>query len=218
MYPTIKLSGLALALALSLGCASSWAQSDSKLTSEFSGWAGSTQNAQALVNGLRNDSSITLTSKPTPGTGDTTGTTSSFTPNTNKLGNGEVRIALSLAKAELAQMGITQPTPAQISAALNGGMISSPTGTVSTQGVLGMRASGMGWGEVAKSLGVKVGGLMRSDKADKAQDGKSKTSDKGDHMTGHDNKGDHGSSGSQGGGSSGSHGGGGGGGGHGGGK
>jgi len=202
-----------LALALSLGCASSWAQSDSKLTSEFAGWAGSNQNAQALVTGLRNDSSITLTATAgtTSGTGGTTAATTSFTPTTGKLGNGEVRIALSLARAELTQMGITNPTPGQISAALNGGMITSPTGTVSTQGVLGMRESGMGWGEIAKSLGVKVGGLMRSDQADKAQDNKSKASDRGDNKASN-GKGDHGSSGNHGGGG-GNHGGGGGGGG-----
>ena len=201
MQRSFKLSNLALVIAMSLGSASGWTQTQSKLTSEFAGWAGSTQNAQALVTGLRNDSTITLTSTPASNSG-TTATSASFTPATGTLGNGEVRIALSLAKADLSKMGIANPTPDQISAALNGGTITSSTGTVSTQGVLGMRASGMGWGNIAKSLGVKVGGLMRSDKADKAdktQDAKGTEPHKTDSKSNHD-KGGNGGGGKGGGG------------------
>ncbi|RDS82006.1 hypothetical protein [Dyella psychrodurans] len=133
----------------------------SRLTNEFTGLAGSTTNAQALVDGLRNGSPITLTS--TSSTGATTTTT--FTPDTGKLGYGNVRIALSLAQASLAQQGITAPTSAELAAALNGGTLVLANGTtVSLQGVLAARAAGEGWGQISNKLGFKLGELMRSPK------------------------------------------------------
>ena len=147
---------------------------EARLVSSFSDWAGSDANARSLVTGLRQGSEITLTtSAPTPtpsggGTGTativTTGT--AFTPPTRPMGYGNVRIALSLAREQLAQSGITEPTPAQIQAALMGPAPTPATGTGSnatvTQfpGVLQMRADGMGWGQIANSMGVKLGQVM----------------------------------------------------------
>src|SRR6185312_1250957 len=50
-----------------------------------------------------------------------TTTTTTFTPDTGKMGYGNVKIALSLAEASLAKAGITDPTAAEVAAALNGG-------------------------------------------------------------------------------------------------
>ncbi|WP_230473362.1 hypothetical protein [Dyella choica] len=137
-------------------------QETSRLTNEFTPLAGSTSNAQALVNGLHNGSTVTLTS--TSPTGAITTTT--FTPDTGKLGYGNVRIALSLAEASLAKQGITDPTSAELAAALNGGKLVLADGnTVSLHGVLASRAAGEGWGEVAKGLGFRLGDVMRSPKA-----------------------------------------------------
>jgi hypothetical protein len=68
-----------------------------------------------------------------------------------------------LAKASLADQGIHNPTPEQIKAALNGGTITTKSGEqVKLDGVLKMRASGMGWGEIAHKLGFKLGELTIS--------------------------------------------------------
>lgn len=145
----------------------------SKLIAQYSQWAGSKENAKALVQGLSTGSSVTLTAGAGTGTG--TGTnaasTTTFTPATSKLGVGEVNIALSLAKASLAQQGITNPTPVQLSAALNGGVVTSSTSTVSLVGVLAQRQSGSGWGEIAHALGVKLGAVVSASKTDKSKAG-----------------------------------------------
>ena len=137
-----------------------------KLASTYSTFAGSDANAAALVNGLRTGKSITLTSgSGTTGTA-TTGSTT-FTPATSKLGYGNVNKALALAKAELTQLGITNPTPAQLQAALNGGTVTTSTGTKTLPGILQMRADGQGWGAIAKSRGFKLGEVVSASKTDK---------------------------------------------------
>ena len=92
------------------------------------------------------------------------GASTTFTPPTRPMGYGNVRIALLLAREQLAQAGITQPTPEQLAAALMGGTVTNGTGATSTTtdfpGVLQMRADGMGWGRIANSMGVKLGHVM----------------------------------------------------------
>lgn len=136
-----------------------------KLVGSFTALAGSTENATSLVNGLRTGSAITLTD-PKAQTGSTTTTSASttttsasttFSPGTKPMGYGNIRIALSLAQTRLASQGITNPTPAQLQGALVG--TGGTTGTA-TQGILQMRASGMGWGQIANSMGVKLGAVM----------------------------------------------------------
>ena len=158
----------------------------SKLIAQYTQWAGSKENAKALVQGLNTGSSVTLTSGTgtSTGTGSTTATTTTFTPATSKLGVGEVNIALSLAKASLAQQGITNPTPTQLSAALNGGVVTSSTSTTSLVGVLAQRQEGSGWGQIAQSLGVKLGSVISASKTDKSKAG---ADHKSEH-TGHKNK------------------------------
>jgi hypothetical protein len=137
-------------------------QETTRLTNEFTGLAGSTTNAQALVNGLHSGTTVSLTGASTTGAAATT----TFTPDTGKLGYGNVRIALSLAEASLAKQGITDPTSAELAAALNGGTLVLADGTsVSLKGVLAERAAGQGWGQIANSLGFKLGDVMRSPKA-----------------------------------------------------
>jgi len=124
---------------------------------KFTEFAGSGENATALVTGLRNGTTITLTT-----TVDGAAVTTEFQPATGKLGYGNAYISLALAQQSLAQAGITQPTPAQLIAALNGGTVTGADGTaVPLAGVLTLRAAGDGWGNIAKSLGVKLGPIMR---------------------------------------------------------
>lgn len=121
-----------------------------KLTTEFSSWAGSRENSTALVNGLRTGMPITLIEPSPSGTAATT----TFNPTTKPMGYGNIRIALSLARAQLTSQGITNPTTAELQGALVG------TQDGMTQGVLQMRSSGMGWGQIANSMGFKLGAVM----------------------------------------------------------
>ena len=125
-----------------------------KISSDFKAFAGSTANADALVNGLRSGSPVTLTS--TNPQGATSSTT--FTAPTGKMGYGNVFISLSLAQQQLANAGITQPTAQQIQASLQGGTVTTASGqTVKLSGVAQMRSDGMGWGQIANTLGFKLG-------------------------------------------------------------
>lgn len=131
-------------------------QPDGKLVSQFSDLAGSEENSAALVTGLRKGTDITLTEQTTQG-GTLTTTSTTFSPGTKPMGYGNVRIALSLARAQLASQGITNPTTAQLQGALVG--TTNTDGTM-TQGILQMRASGMGWGKIANTMGFKLGAVM----------------------------------------------------------
>lgn len=149
-----------------------------RLAASFSTLAGSTDNALALVNALRNGTQVTLVAAPTTTTGTTTGSTTgtttetpvpvetTFTPPTKPMGWGNVAHALSLAQFSLAQAGITNPTNAQLQAALMGGdVIVADGSTVTLKGILQMRADGMGWGQIAKASGTTMGAVVSSTKA-----------------------------------------------------
>lgn len=143
-----------------------------KISGDFNSFLGS--NGTAVVTGLRNGTPITLSSttmtpNPTPGLPPvTTTTTTIITPPTGHMGFGNVYISLALAKQQLSTLGITQPTPQQLQAALTGGTITQTTGTgvtattttTSLPGVLTLRSQGMGWGQIAQKLGTKLGPVM----------------------------------------------------------
>lgn len=120
------------------------AQSESQLTKKYATLAGSEANARILVSGLRDGTDFKIGS-------------TSFDPPTGKLGYGNVNIALSLAEKSLADQGITKPTAAQLETAL--------IGTDAKPGILALRADGQGWGQIANSMGFKLGEVMRSPKA-----------------------------------------------------
>jgi hypothetical protein len=137
-----------------------------RLSGTFATFAGSDANAQALVDGLRNGTPVTLDQAGTNPDGTTSSSQVTFQPATGPLGYGNVKIALSLAEASLAQAGITDPTAEELAAALNGGTLTLADGTsVDMQGVLAARAAGEGWGQIAKAMGFKLGDVMRSPKA-----------------------------------------------------
>jgi hypothetical protein len=137
---------------------------EKRLVEKYDRFAGSDKNARELVDGLRNDSQIELSKG---------GKTTTFKPATDQMGYGNVDLALGLAKASLAEHGIHKPTPEQIKAALNGGTVTTKSGQrVSLPGVLKLRASGMGWGQVAHKLGVKVGDVKGHGRAHRKDDDK----------------------------------------------
>jgi hypothetical protein len=144
-----------------------------KISGEFSSFLGS--NSNAVVTGLRNGTPITLTTttstpSTTPGAPAVpTTTTTTINPPTGKMGFGNVFISLALAKQQLGQLGITQPTPQQLQAALTGGTVTTNAGTTvagttptstNLQGILTMRSQNMGWGQIAQKLGFKLGPVV----------------------------------------------------------
>jgi len=129
---------------------------ESRISSDFNTFAGSTANSSSLVSGLRNGSPITLTS--TDAKGVVTETT--FTPSTGKMGYGNVFISLGLAQQQLTRLGITQPTTQDIRAALIGGDVTVNGQTTTLKGVLTYRSEGMGWGQIANTLGFKLGPVI----------------------------------------------------------
>jgi hypothetical protein len=162
-----------------------------RISREFADFLGADSNA--VVIGLRNGTPIRLArtvSTPSSTTGTapanttsptttTTTTTTIINPPTGKMGFGNVFISLALAKQELAQLGITQPTPEQLKAALVGGSITTGPGTTTTaiapaagaatttnttklDGILTMRSQHLGWGQIAHKLGFKLGPVIGS--------------------------------------------------------
>ena len=123
-----------------------------RLAASYSAFAGSPENARAMVDGLRSGSTITL--GPSLTGPNATAPSASLSPATGKMGYGNVNIAISLAKTSLAKEGITSPTPAQLSAALGG--------------VLGQRSQGLGWGQIAKGMGVTLGSVVSASHTDKS--------------------------------------------------
>lgn len=124
-----------------------------KTAADFSSFYGQ-DNSQSLAEGLRSGSKITLTTPASNGTL----STATFTPPTGNMGNGNVYISMALAQQQLTSAGITQPTAQQIQTAMVGGTL--VPGGQPVDGVLQMRASGMGWGQIANSLGVKLGRVI----------------------------------------------------------
>lgn len=120
---------LAASLAASLAFASTAmaatesAAPQSRIASDFAGWAGGRQNADALVTGLHNGTSITLA---------TTGSRrdvslAGFTPSA-PMSYEDVRDALVAARTSLSRLGVRQPTAEQIQAALIGGEVELGSG------------------------------------------------------------------------------------------
>src|SRR5215469_11603562 len=95
------LSALSIAIGLCVGGVNAYAadapmtttagREGDKLADSYATFAGSETNAQALVNGLRDGKTVTLV---TPATATSPAIQTTFTPDTTKLGYGNVNIAL----------------------------------------------------------------------------------------------------------------------------
>lgn len=130
-----------------------------RTAADFSGFYG-TDNAQALASGLRSGKEIQLGE----------GGSQASIPQRTAMGNGNVYISMALAQQRLTAAGITQPSAMQIQAAMVGGPLTP--GGEPVQGILQMRASGMGWGQIAHSLGVKLGPVVSAMKSANAAIGR----------------------------------------------
>ncbi|HZP93246.1 MAG TPA: hypothetical protein VFB20_10230 [Burkholderiales bacterium] len=107
-----------------------------RLSNDFSSTYGT--GTSALINGLRGGSTtLTVT--------DSSGSTATLTPpaQKGKMGYGEIFIILALTQASATGQGTGSATAQQLATAMN---------TILTD-----RASGMGWGRIAKSLNLNLG-------------------------------------------------------------
>ena len=119
----------------------------------FESLAGSKENLASLAGGLRSGNEITLIEQTRTGPRATT-----FVPATKPMGYGNVTRSLDLANRRLDALGISDPTAAQLKAALNGGTVTTARGDVRLDGVLSLRSQGMGWGKIAHTIGVSPSG------------------------------------------------------------
>jgi len=130
-----------------------------KLGAEYGSFIG--PDSEYVVSGLRDGTAITL---PATDPANTSGVVV-IEPPTGPMGYGNVDHSLALAQAQLQQYGIYQPTAEQLQAALTGGDIylvdtSGNVTAVPLDGVLTLRAEGMGWGEIAHQYGMKLGPVV----------------------------------------------------------
>jgi hypothetical protein len=119
---------------------------------QFESLAGSRENLASLAGGLRTGNRVTLTERTATGIKATT-----FDPPTKPMGYGNVTRSLNLASRQLTSVGITNPTAAELRAALNGGTVRTANGNVQLPGVLKLRSESMGWGKIAHTIGVSPG-------------------------------------------------------------
>ncbi len=134
-----RLLRAALCAAL-VAAAPAWAESPpgdfSRLAAQYAGWAGGRSNADAIVNGLRGGTSITLVTAAA----DRSVSLAGFTPG-RTMGYAGIRAALASAQQSLSRLGIARPTAEQIQSALIGGEIAMPNGaTRQVAGALGAAA------------------------------------------------------------------------------
>lgn len=98
----------------------------------------------------------------------TVGVTVTSAPTSSTTAAPTQDFATNIAKADLAKQGITNPTNAQLGAA--------------TSNVQGLRDSGMGWGAIANSLGLRLGDVVsdanQAKKADLAREAAAEKSQK----------------------------------------
>lgn len=120
-----------------------------RIVNEFESLAGSHENAQNLVVGLRNAKLVRITMATAP----THSEEISFMPPTRPMSFSDIHQALSLAQARLRSKHIDKPTPAQIKASLAGGALPNADGeTTNVIGILPLRRRGMSWDQIARIL------------------------------------------------------------------
>jgi len=135
-----------------------------KISNDFSGFLG--DSSQETVSGLRNGEEFTITTSSVDADGVIVTETATINPPTGEQGHGNVFISLGLAENQLTQLGITDPTALDIGSSLLGGEVTLSNGEiVEVQGVLQLRSEGLGWGQIAKVYGTKLGPVISAVKS-----------------------------------------------------
>jgi hypothetical protein len=119
-----------------------------KIAAGFAAFAGSDENAVALVESLRNGVAVELY-YPVAGT-DPEPKVLTLAPPTGPMEWHDVRMSLMLARDALTGFGVLRPSGEQVQAALLGGEVAVPgIRVVAFKGVLRMRTEGCSWGQIA---------------------------------------------------------------------
>jgi len=150
-----------------------------QLVSRYTRLAGSEAAATTLVNDLRSGGAFIVSKPVTTTTTNPDGTTTTSTSTVQQtivnpngpMGWGEVNITLALAQA-LVDAGKAPDLQSALTGVAT--TVTNPDGTQTTTtsgGLLQMRASGMGWGQIAKQSGFKLGALVSASHTDKAKGG-----------------------------------------------
>lgn len=117
-----RIAAAALALAAIPAIAAIAPDDSRRLSSKYSEWAGGKTNADNIVTGLQNGSTVMLMTQ-----GSNTRSLAGFTPPA-ALSAEQVEAALAKARSTLASMGIRRPSADQIQAALIGGEVTLADG------------------------------------------------------------------------------------------
>jgi hypothetical protein len=125
MTARVLIASLAAAFAIAgnATAANAPATDATRLSAQYSDWAGGRSNSDSLVAGLRNGAPVTLvTNGPNKAV-----SIAGFTPS-GSMSYGGVASTLSGAQRSLARIGIDHPTAEQIQAALIGGEVTTKGG------------------------------------------------------------------------------------------
>jgi hypothetical protein len=123
------------------------------IAAHFEAFAGSRDNALALVESLRHGSAVRLAA-PAPAAENALPAFTLIEPAAGAMEWPDVESALAVAQDTLARAGITRPTAEQLEAVLVGGELSNARGEqLTVPGVLPLRAAGIDWGRVAELAG-----------------------------------------------------------------
>jgi hypothetical protein len=118
-----RIAAAVLALAAIPAVAAIAPDDSRRLSSKYTEWAGGKSNADNIVTGLHNGTSVMLVTQGT----DNTRSLAGFTPPA-AMSAEEVEAALAKARSTLASMGIRRPSADQIQAALIGGDVTLADG------------------------------------------------------------------------------------------
>ena len=121
--PIVASLAAAFVLAGNATAATAPATDATRLSSQYSEWAGGRSNSDSLVAGLRNGTPVTLVTNGSNRTVSLAG----FTPS-GTMSYASVSSALSSAQRSLARVGIDKPSAEQIQAALIGGEVTTKSG------------------------------------------------------------------------------------------
>ena len=121
--PVAASLALAFAFAGNAVAATASATDATRLSSQYSDWAGGRSNSDSLVAGLRNGAPVTLVTNGA----DRSVSIAGFTPG-GSMSYGSVASTLDNAKRSLARIGIDKPTAEQIQAAIIGGEVTTKGG------------------------------------------------------------------------------------------
>jgi hypothetical protein len=134
-------------------------EATARLAKKFHPFVVSQEWAESLLNSVQYSKAVALTSPAS-------GAVERIVPRTKPMSLANAYVALSLAKLDLAQYGISQPTPTQLKLALNGGKFSQTYLTsqrdIHLKGILKQRAQSHSWDTIALHIGVNAD-LVRYD-------------------------------------------------------